>query len=51
MTGADQAPALVAAGATLFTVGSGGPDYDLSGVAEAIRWRDEFNPESVAGIA
>lgn len=49
--GADAAPTLVAAGATLFTVGSGGPDYDLSTLEEAIRWRDEFNPESVAGIA
>ncbi|BCK59233.1 LLM class F420-dependent oxidoreductase [Nocardia wallacei] len=49
--GADKAPALVAAGATTFTVGTGGPDYDLSTLVEAIRWRDEFNPESVTGIA
>ncbi|MBU3066262.1 LLM class F420-dependent oxidoreductase [Nocardia sp. NEAU-G5] len=49
--GVEAAPALVAAGVTMFTVGSGGPDYDLSVVEEAIRWRDEFNPESVAGIA
>ncbi|WP_227979151.1 LLM class F420-dependent oxidoreductase [Nocardia spumae] len=49
--GADAAENLVKAGATLFTVGAGGPDYDLSGVVEAIAWRDAFNPESVAGIA
>ncbi|MFJ1459221.1 LLM class F420-dependent oxidoreductase [Nocardia wallacei] len=49
--GADKAPALVAAGATTFTVGTDGPDYDLSTLVEAIRWRDEFNPESVTGIA
>ncbi|QIS23358.1 LLM class F420-dependent oxidoreductase [Nocardia terpenica] len=49
--GAEQAAELVAAGATLFTVGTGGPDYDLSQVEEAVRWRDGFNPESVAGIA
>jgi probable F420-dependent oxidoreductase len=49
--GPDRAPALVAAGATLFTVGTGGPDYDLSELEAAIRWRDEFNPEPVAGIA
>jgi probable F420-dependent oxidoreductase len=49
--GAQDAPTLVAAGVTLFTVGTDGPDYDLSLVEEAIRWRDEFNPEPVAGIA
>lgn len=49
--GAERAPEFVAAGATLFTVGSGGPNYDLTTVAEAVRWRDSFNPESVAGIA
>lgn len=49
--GADKAPALVAAGVSTFTVGTGGPDYDLSTLVEAIRWRDEFNPESVTGIA
>ncbi|QLY30931.1 LLM class F420-dependent oxidoreductase [Nocardia huaxiensis] len=49
--GSDEAAAFVAAGATLFTVGVGGPEYDLSRVAEAIAWRDSFNPESVTGIA
>ncbi|MFI5778252.1 LLM class F420-dependent oxidoreductase [Nocardia sp. NPDC051570] len=39
--GAEKARALVQAGATLFTVGSSGPDYDLSEVEAAIRWRDE----------
>ncbi|WP_216896817.1 LLM class F420-dependent oxidoreductase [Nocardia alni] len=49
--GVEAAPALVAAGATLFTVSAGGPDYDLTQLEEAIRWRNEFNPESVTGIA
>jgi len=31
---------LAAAGATLFTVGVGGPDYDLSLVREWVAWRD-----------
>ena len=31
---------LVAAGATLFTVGVGGPDYDLALLKEWIAWRD-----------
>lgn len=34
------ADALVAAGATLFTVGVTGPDYDLSLVEQWVRWRD-----------
>ncbi|MEG3614806.1 LLM class F420-dependent oxidoreductase [Isoptericola haloaureus] len=33
-------PDLVAAGATLLTIGVGGPDYDLSTVADWIAWRD-----------
>ncbi|MCX4096364.1 LLM class F420-dependent oxidoreductase [Nocardia sp. alder85J] len=41
--GAEDAADLVGAGATLFTVGLGGPDYDLSEAIEAVRWRDEFN--------
>ncbi|RMI33998.1 LLM class F420-dependent oxidoreductase [Nocardia stercoris] len=49
--GAEAAGALAAAGVTLFTVGVGGPDYDLSAVVEAIGWRDDYNPEPVTGIA
>jgi probable F420-dependent oxidoreductase len=36
----EVADALVAAGATLFTVGASGPDYDLSLAAEWVAWRD-----------
>ena len=36
----EVADALVAAGVTLFTVGTGGPDYDLSLAAEWVAWRD-----------
>ncbi len=36
----DVADGLVAAGATLFTIGVGGPDYDLGLVKEWIAWRD-----------
>ncbi|WP_327142801.1 LLM class F420-dependent oxidoreductase [Nocardia sp. NBC_01327] len=39
--GADKADDFVAQGATLFTVGTGGPDYDLTAVKEAIAWRDK----------
>ncbi|NNH74464.1 LLM class F420-dependent oxidoreductase [Nocardia uniformis] len=49
--GADKAAEFLPLGATLFTVGVGGPDYDLGPVEEAIRWRDSVNPESVAGIS
>lgn len=38
--GADTAQDFVDAGATLFTVGTGGPDYDLTELGEAIAWRD-----------
>jgi probable F420-dependent oxidoreductase len=46
--GVDKAPEevgadLVAAGATLFTVGLNGPDYDLALVKDWIAWRDEQN--------
>ncbi len=37
---AEVADALVAAGVTLFTVGVGGPDYDLSLVESWVSWRD-----------
>lgn len=40
--GVEAAPAFVAAGATLFTIGTGGPDYDLTKVAEAVHWRDSL---------
>jgi len=36
-------PDLVAAGATLFTIGLSGPDYDLAVVKDWIAWRDEQN--------
>lgn len=49
--GAAAAPGYVEAGATQFTVGSSGPDYDLSQLKAAIAWRDEVNPEPVSGIA
>jgi probable F420-dependent oxidoreductase len=37
---AEVAGALLAAGVTLFTVGVGGPDYDLSLVEQWVAWRD-----------
>ncbi|MFQ6329591.1 LLM class F420-dependent oxidoreductase [Nocardia sp. CWNU-33] len=49
--GAENAPALLAAGVTLFTIGVSGPNYDLGEVERAIRWRDEINPEPVSGLA
>jgi hypothetical protein len=30
----------------LFTIGLGGPDYDLSVVEPWVRWRDELNASS-----
>ena len=33
-------PRLRSLGASLFTVGAGGPDYDLSGLRDWIAWRD-----------
>ncbi|HWJ85587.1 MAG TPA: LLM class F420-dependent oxidoreductase, partial [Cellulomonas sp.] len=36
----EVAPALVAAGATLFTIGVSGPDYDLGLVEKWVAWRD-----------
>ncbi|TQF74626.1 LLM class F420-dependent oxidoreductase [Rhodococcus spelaei] len=49
--GRDTAPAFLQAGATLFTVSAGGPDYDLTALADAVRWRDERYPEPLAGLA
>ncbi|GMA23417.1 LLM class F420-dependent oxidoreductase [Luteimicrobium album] len=39
-TPAEVADDLVAAGATLFTVGVNGPDYDLTRATEWVAWRD-----------
>ncbi|MFC8177552.1 LLM class F420-dependent oxidoreductase [Rhodococcus sp. NPDC057297] len=41
--GADKAQGFVDAGATLFTVGTGGPGYDLTELKEAIAWRNAAN--------
>ncbi len=39
----DESTALRAAGASLFTLSAGGPDYDLGPLQEWIAWRDEQN--------
>ncbi len=39
----DQADELVGLGATLFTVGISGPDYDLAPVHDWLAWRDAHN--------
>jgi len=39
----ERVQALRDAGFGLFTVGIGGPDYDLSGLRQAIAWRDSVN--------
>ncbi|SED57911.1 LLM class F420-dependent oxidoreductase [Ruania alba] len=38
--GVEQAEEFVAAGASLFTIGTSGPDYDLDEVRAAVAWRD-----------
>lgn len=38
--GIDKAPAFLDAGATLFTVGIGGPEYDMTELHDAIGWRN-----------
>ncbi len=35
--------ALLAAGATMFTIGESGPDYDLTSAKRWIAWRDRVN--------
>ncbi|WP_433712570.1 LLM class F420-dependent oxidoreductase [Nocardia sp. CA-084685] len=49
--GAERASTFVGAGVSLFTIGVSGPKFDLSEVEQAIRWRDEVNPEPVRGLA
>jgi probable F420-dependent oxidoreductase len=39
----DEVEAQYALGATLFTIGISGPDYDISGVADWLAWRDSKN--------
>ncbi|HWH25219.1 MAG TPA: LLM class F420-dependent oxidoreductase [Pseudolysinimonas sp.] len=39
----DEADDLRSLGASLFTIGVSGPDYDISGVPEWLAWRDQIN--------
>jgi len=39
--GADKAQSFVDAGVRLFTVGTGGPDYDLTELKAALTWRND----------
>lgn len=39
----EVAEALIMSGATLFTIGTSGPDYDLDLVRQWVAWRDEHN--------
>ncbi|MVU80024.1 LLM class F420-dependent oxidoreductase [Nocardia sp. ET3-3] len=41
--GIDQVDGYADAGVTLFTVSSGGPDYDMGRILEAVAWRDRHN--------
>ena len=49
--GLEHAAAYVDEGISLFTVGIGGPDYDLAPLIEAIGWRDENSPPPLSGLA
>jgi probable F420-dependent oxidoreductase len=49
--GAGKAASYVDAGTTLFTVATGGPDYDLAPLIEAIGWRDENSAPPLSGLA
>ncbi|WP_068158719.1 LLM class F420-dependent oxidoreductase [Rhodococcus phenolicus] len=49
--GLDDAADFAAAGVSLFTVGIGGPDYDLAPLVEAVGWRDENSPPPLSGLA
>jgi len=40
---AEEANELFDLGATLFTIGISGPDYDLAPVRDWLQWRDEKN--------
>ncbi|GIM92311.1 LLM class F420-dependent oxidoreductase [Paractinoplanes toevensis] len=40
---ADSGPALLDLGVTMFTVGTGGPDYDFTELRDWVAWRDEVN--------
>ena len=39
---AEVGPALLEAGASLFTIGTGGPDYDLTKLRRWLDWRDSL---------
>lgn len=39
----EEGEPLLAMGATLFTAGCGGPDYEVPGLEEWLAWRDEVN--------
>jgi alkanesulfonate monooxygenase SsuD/methylene tetrahydromethanopterin reductase-like flavin-dependent oxidoreductase (luciferase family) len=39
---AETGPAYLEAGARLFTIGLGGPSYDLSAVRDWVTWRDSL---------
>ena len=42
---AEAGPPLLAVGATLFTLGVSGPDYDMSALRRWIAWRDDVNAD------